>query len=239
MEAVFLGYLDEAGEEGQLDTLGGGVGGEVDDEGLGARGHAGDEVLKLGEELLLVVDGDADAVGSGDDGAVDVDGVAGVGDEDGVAGVEDGEAEVGDALLGADGDDGFGLGIEIDAVAGLVPITNGAAEAGEAAGDGIAMGGRLEDRFNELVDDVLGGCAVGVAHAEVDDVFAEAAGGDLHLAGDVEDIGREALNTAELFHLTSLRHGAVLGGGKGVGGCEYCGRSALRRGYTGSGKRAD
>jgi hypothetical protein len=83
---------------------------------------------------------------------------------------------------------------------------------------------------------VFGGCAVGVAHAEVDDVFAEAAGGDLHLAGDVEDIGREALNTAELFHLTSLRHGAVLGGGKGVGGCEYCGQSALRRGYAESGK---
>ena len=32
--------------------------------------------------------------------------------------------------------------------------------------------------FNELVDDVLGCGAVGVAHAEVDDVFATAAGGD-------------------------------------------------------------
>src|ERR1017187_53777 len=143
MEAVFLGYLDEAGEEGQLDTLGGGVGGEVDDEGRGARGHAGDEVLKLGEELLLVVDGAADYVGSGDDRAVDVDGVAGVGDEYGVAGVENRQTQMGDALLGADGDDGFGFGVEIDAVAGLVPIGNGTAEAGEAAGDGIAMGGGL------------------------------------------------------------------------------------------------
>ena len=52
MEAVFAGQFDEAGEEGQFDALGGGVGGEVDDERLGAGDHAGDEVLKLGEELL-------------------------------------------------------------------------------------------------------------------------------------------------------------------------------------------
>ena len=62
------------------------------------------------------------------------------------------------------------------------------------------MGDGLLRRLNHLVDDVLGRGAVGVAHAEVDDVFAAAAGGDLHLAGDVEDVRREALNAGELFH---------------------------------------
>ncbi len=57
-------------------------------------------------------------------------------------------------------------------------------------GDGLLRG------LNHLVDDVLGRGAVGVAHAEVDDVFAAAAGGDLHFAGDVEDVGREALNAS-------------------------------------------
>ena len=66
---------------------------------------------------------------AGDDGAVDVDGVAGVGDEHGVARVEDGEAEVGDALFGADGDDGFGVGVEVDVVARLVPVADGLAQA--------------------------------------------------------------------------------------------------------------
>ena len=61
------------------------------------------------------------------------------------------------------------------------------------------MGG-LSDRLDELVDDVLGRGAVGIAHAEVDDVFAAAAGGDLHFAGDVEDVRRQALNAGELFH---------------------------------------
>ena len=62
------------------------------------------------------------------------------------------------------------------------------------------MGDRLLRRLNHLVDDVFGRGAVGVAHAEVDDVFSAAARGHLHLAGDVEDIGREALDAAEFFH---------------------------------------
>ena len=146
------------------------------------------------------MDGDADDVGSGDDGAVDVDGIAGIGDEHGVARIENREAEMGDAFLGADGDDGFGVGIEVDVVARLVPVADGLAQARNSLGDGVAMGDGLLRRFNHLVDDVLGRGAVGVAHAEVDDVFSAAAGVDLHLAGDVEDVGREALNAAELFH---------------------------------------
>ncbi len=66
------------------------------------------------------------------------------------------------------------------------------------------MSDRLLRGFHELVHDVARGGAVGVAHAEVDDVFAAAAGGDLHLPGDVEDIRGQALNTAELFHEPSL-----------------------------------
>ena len=57
-----------------------------------------------------VVQCDALHLGAGDDGAEDVDGIAGIGDGDGVLVVEHGEAEVRDALLGADGDDGLGLG---------------------------------------------------------------------------------------------------------------------------------
>src|SRR5579864_6164235 len=60
-------------------------------------------------------------------------------------------------------------------------------------------------RFNHLVDDVFGRGSVGVAHAEVDDVFSAAAGGNLHLPRDVEDIRRKALNAAELFHGNSVQ----------------------------------
>ena len=141
----------------------------------------------------------------GNDRAVDVDGVAGVGNQHGVARVEDGEAEVGDALLRSNGDNGLGVGVEGDVVARPVPVADGAAEAGQAAGNTVTMGRRLLRRFHELVDDVARSGAVGVAHAEVDDVLAAAAGGDLHLAGDVEDIRGQALNAAELFHGISLQ----------------------------------
>jgi len=45
-------------------------------------------------------------------------------------------------------------------------------------------------RFDELVDDMRGRGAVGIAHAEVDDVLAATAGLHLEFGGDVE-------NTAE------------------------------------------
>ena len=74
------------------------------------------------------------------------------------------------------GDDGLGLGIEVDVVTGLVPVADGLAQAGYALGDGVTMRGGLERRFNQLVYDVPGGGPVGVAHAEVDDVFSASAG---------------------------------------------------------------
>ena len=47
IEAVLMGERDEAREEGQLDGLRGRVRREVDDERLGARGHARDEVFQI------------------------------------------------------------------------------------------------------------------------------------------------------------------------------------------------
>jgi len=67
---------------------------------------------------------DADDVRAGDDRPVNVDGVAGVRNEDSIARVENGETEVSDALFGANGDDGLGVGVEIDVVARLVPVAD-------------------------------------------------------------------------------------------------------------------
>ena len=52
--------------------------------------------------------------------------------------------------------------------------------------------------LDQLVDDVRRRRAVGVAHAEVDDVLAAPAGGHLELGGDVEDVRRQALDAREL-----------------------------------------
>src|SRR5262249_41562735 len=69
-----------------------------------------------------------------------------------------------------------------------------------AARGRIAMVLRILGGFDELVDDVLGCRHVGVAHAEVDDVFAARACLGLQVVHDREDVRRQALDPVELLH---------------------------------------
>ncbi len=50
-----------------------------------------------------------------------MDRVGGVRDQRPIAGLEHGQRQVGEPLLGADGRDGLGVGIQVDSVAGPVP----------------------------------------------------------------------------------------------------------------------
>ncbi|MNL83750.1 hypothetical protein D3C87_2114840 [compost metagenome] len=63
--------------------------------------------------------------------------------------------------------------------------------------------------FGELGDDVRRRGPVGVAHAHVDDVFATAAGGQLELGRDVEDVGREAIDARKAALALRSRHAVV------------------------------
>jgi hypothetical protein len=47
---------------------------------------------------------------------------------------------------------------------------------------------------------VFRGRSVWVAHAEIDDVFAAAAGGSLQFAGDVEDVRGQPRQPGKFFH---------------------------------------
>ena len=65
--------------------------------------------------------------------------------------------------------------------------------------------------LDELVDDVLGRGAVGVAHAEIDDVAAGRPGRGLHLVDLGEDVGRQPPDPVELglsHPLTRAQHSA-------------------------------
>ena len=132
VEAVLAGQFDQAGEKGKFHALRSRIRREVDDQGLGTRRHARNEVFKLGKKFFRVHDGDAHHVRSRDHRPVDVDGVAGIRHQHRVARVEDGEAEVGDPLLGANGDDGLAVGVEIDVVARLVPVRDRPAQTRQA-----------------------------------------------------------------------------------------------------------
>ena len=179
--------------------------GIADDQHLGPRdGVAHGEAQAL-EEVLARRGGDRADRGAGDDEAEGVDGVAGVGREHDVAGRGDRLREVGETFLRAQGDDHLLVGIERDVEAALVVSRLGLAQAGNALGRRIAVGRGLGRDFGELVDDVLRRRAVGIAHAEVDDVLAAGARRRLHRVDLGEDIGRQAADAVEL-----VVHRAVL-----------------------------
>jgi len=55
-------------------------------------------------------------------------------------------------------------------------------------------------RFHQLIDNVCGRCLVRVAHAEVDNIFSARTRRRFQIVYDIENIGRQALDSAELFH---------------------------------------
>ena len=111
-----------------------------------------------------------EGLGAGQHGPGGVDRVAGVGCERHVAGVEEGEAEVVDALLGADRGDHLVHGVDLDAEALQVEVREGLAELGPAAVGGVLVRARVADRLAHRLDDVAEGGRVGVADAEADHV---------------------------------------------------------------------
>ena len=97
-------------------------------------------------------------------------GVCGVGRDHHVARPDDGEQQVRQRVFGADGDDGFGIGIEFDAVVRAVAAGDLLAQAGNAARCGIAVVARIARGFDQLADDHARRGAIGIAHAQVDDI---------------------------------------------------------------------
>ena len=151
---------------------------------------------------------------AGDHEAVGVDRVARVRHQHDVAGSGDRHREVGEPLLGAEGGDHLGLGVELHPEAAGVVAGLGAAQAGDALRRRIAVGARALHRLDQLVDDVAGRVHVGVAHAEVDDVHALGAVLRLQPVDLGEDVGRQALDAVELF-------GHRRGSGRAARGLRY------------------
>ena len=89
-------------------------------------------------------------------------------------------------------------GSNVDAAAPLVPVADRAAQPRDALRHRVAVRVGALHGLDQLVDDVLRRRAVGIAHAEVDDVLAAAARGHLELGGDVEDVRRQAREAREL-----------------------------------------
>ena len=120
--------------------------------------------------------------------------------------------EVREALLGPDGRDHLGVGVELDVEAPAVEVGDRLTELGDAAAGRVAVVARVARRLGQLLDRDLGRRDIGVAEAQIDDVVARAAGRHLQAVDDREDVRRQRVDTAELERVgpAVLRSAAVL-----------------------------
>ena len=158
--------------------------------------------------------------GAGDDEAELVDRIGRVGHQDRVARAGDGRCQVRQPFLGAEGGDHLGFRVQPDVEAPLVVAGQRPPQSGNALADGIAMGARVLHRLDQLGDDVRRRRAVGIAHAEIDDVLAGNPGLRLRRVDLGEHVGRQAADAVELT-------GRIGAHGRSRGLERYCTRRAV------------
>ena len=207
MRSSFLRELHRLGIEAEVRGGCGGVGrvAEHDRERLGDR--MPDRPLDAAQELGVRIfrgrcaSGGRNVAdrGAGNDEAELVNRIGRARYQDHIAGRRYGLRHVGEAFLRAERRDHLGFGVELHAEPARVVGGLRLAQARDALGRGIAIGARLADRLDQLVDDVLGRGHVGVAHAEIDDVGAARAGGRLQAVDFGENIRRKAFDAVEFF----------------------------------------
>ena len=189
---------DEALVERQIGDIGGRVRRIAHHQHLGPRNRVAHGAGQTIEEGLARRGRNRADRGSGDDEAEGVDRVGGVGRKHHVAGGGDRLGKIGEPFLGAESDDDLGFRVHRDPEAALVVGRLGLAQAGNALARGIAMGVWLACHFAKLVDHVARRRAVGVAHAEIDDVLAARPSRGLHRVDLREDVGRQPANAIEV-----------------------------------------
>ena len=110
-------------------------------------------------------------------------------------------------VLGADGDNRFGLRIQLDAITcvAIIALDDFRAQAGNPARQRVAMIARIADRFDGFLDDRLGRGAVRIAHAEVHHILLRRPRLGLHLVDDGEHVGRQLLDAVKLIAEDMMR----------------------------------
>ena len=198
VDAVLLSQGDEFFKKVEIYTLSGRVARETQNHEFGFGGRFRHGSFEFAEEIDAGAHADAADVGTGDDGTVNMNRVARIRNEDRVAAVAGCEHQVSDTFLGADRNDGFFVRINIDVPASLVPIADGLAKTRDTTGSGIAVGSGALRHFDHLVDDVLRCVAVGIAHAQINDVLSAMTGRHLQFVGNVKDVRRESFNAGKI-----------------------------------------
>ena len=139
-------------------------------------------------------------IGAGDNAAIGVDGIGRIRDQHGIARSESRQRQMRQSFLRANGNNSLPFGVEVHVITAPVPVRDSLAQARDTPGERVAVGVASLRRLDQLVHDMPGSRLIGIAHAEIDDVFAARTRGRLQLINDVKDIRRQAFDAGEFFN---------------------------------------
>ena len=199
-DIVLLGERHNPLKKIQLDTLCRGITREAQNNHLRLWNRLTDVALEFLEEINPAAHPKRLNAGPGDDGAIDMNWIAGIGHQDGIPGIERSQHQVGEPLLRTDRDNRLRFRIQADVVSALVPITNRPAQTRNALGHRIAMGMFFFGRLDEFLDNMTRRGAIGITHAHINNVLTASTGGHLQFPGNVEHIGGESLDAGKWLH---------------------------------------
>ena len=197
-QIVGAGEGDDLLVEGEIGGIGRRVGRIADHQHLGLRHGEADCPIERGEEVGPGRGRNRADRGAGDDEAERMNRIARVGREHDVAGGGDRLGEIGQSFLRPERDDDLALRIEIDSEAPGIIAGLRLPEARYALGSRISVRARIAGDLGELFDDMGRRRAVGIAHAEIDDVLAPRARRCLHRIHFGEYVGRQAADAVEI-----------------------------------------
>ena len=171
-DLVVEAELGGAFEEVDVGECAGGIVGVVDPEHSRLLTHVCGDGVEVGQEVVLLGQGQVVRRTAGEHRADRVDGVGRVGDERDVTRVDEAERGVGDAFFGSDQRDDLGGRVERDLESLGHPAGDALAQLGQTLGLGVAVVGGHVGVLMQRFEDVRVGRQVGVADAEGDDAHA-------------------------------------------------------------------
>lgn len=177
-QVVAVRQLDDLLQELEVAHMRRRVGREADDDTFGFRaGLLRQSFLDSLQELLGAVQRNVDHLPARDDHGPLVDGVAGVGHQHGIPldRVDDREHEMRETFLGPDHGDRLGGRIDPHVVLLGVPVAHREPETLDPQRLRVAVVLGVAGGLDQLLDDVRRGLVIGIAHPEIDDVFAPGA----------------------------------------------------------------
>ncbi len=110
-----------------------------------------------------------------------------------------------ETLLGADGTNDLGFGIQHDIEAPAIKVSKGLAQLRDPSTRRVTMVARILGRLHQFLNGNFGRRQIRVPEAEVDDILTASPGLDLERIDDGENVRWKTIDPAKIHHVNLLR----------------------------------